>query len=141
MKKELDEQLVKDFPKIFKNRYGDMQETAMCWGFMCDDGWYWLIRELCTLLQWDVDRNNGPQIVASQVKEKFGALRFYTNGETERQSGMIDLAQSMSANICELCGSTRYVEQNKKGWVKTLCTWCRESESKQENGKAQESKT
>ena len=72
MREELDAALVTKFPKIFANRYGDLRETAMVWGFSCDDGWYWLIEELCAALQWDTDKNKHPQIVATQVKEKFG---------------------------------------------------------------------
>jgi len=55
MKKELDEQLVKKYPKIFVNRRGDMRETAMCWGFECLDGWYDIIDNLCRVIQNHVD--------------------------------------------------------------------------------------
>jgi len=37
MKQELDELLCKKYPKIFKDRYADMQTTAMCWGFEHDE--------------------------------------------------------------------------------------------------------
>lgn len=50
MRQELDEKLCAEFPLIFKNRHGDMRETAMCWGFACGDGWYPLIRCLCLQL-------------------------------------------------------------------------------------------
>jgi len=129
MRQELDEKLVAEFPKIFKNRFGDLRETAMCWGFSCADGWYWLIHNLCASLQWDIDHNKQPQIVATQVKEKFGGLRFYTETETERQGAMISLASSMSEEICEICGSTKSVEQTKGGWVKTLCPKCMKAEA------------
>ena len=57
--------LRKKYPKILK-----------C-GLDCSDGWIWLIGNLCSQLQWDADKNNCPQIVATQIKEKFGSLRFY----------------------------------------------------------------
>jgi len=50
MKEELDAKLVAKYPLIFKNRYGDMRETAMCWGFSCGDGWYNIIDTLCGLM-------------------------------------------------------------------------------------------
>lgn len=53
MKKELDEALCKKYPLIFKDRHGDMKETAMCWGFDCGDGWYGLIDHLCQVLMYD----------------------------------------------------------------------------------------
>jgi len=86
MRKELDEKLCAKYPKIFANRNGDKRKTLMCWGFSCGDGWYWLLDRLCSNLQWDTDKNNRdekyPQIVAMQVKEKFGGLRFYVESAT-----------------------------------------------------------
>uniref|UniRef100_A0A6M3Y1S3 Uncharacterized protein n=1 Tax=viral metagenome TaxID=1070528 RepID=A0A6M3Y1S3_9ZZZZ len=117
---KLDKKLCKKYPKIFAQRHRDMKETAMCWGFECSNGWYWLINMLCSRLQWDIDHNNYPQIEATQVKEKFGTLRFYTNGANDTQEGMISLAEFMSGYICEKCGTTEGVTQTS-GWVITLC--------------------
>lgn len=50
MREELDAKLVAKYPQIFKNRFGDMRETAMCWGFECGDGWYSIIDTLCGLM-------------------------------------------------------------------------------------------
>jgi hypothetical protein len=60
-----------------------------------------------------------PYITASQVKEKFGGLRFYTNGYTDEVSGMIRMAESMSYRTCEVCGSPG--RSNNYGWISTLC--------------------
>jgi hypothetical protein len=57
MKNELDQQLCEKFPKLFKNRYGDMTTTAMCWGFECGDGWYEIINSLCSNIQHYIDQN------------------------------------------------------------------------------------
>lgn len=119
----LDQKLITKYPKIFADRYGDLRTTAMCWGFSCDDGWYWLIDELCSLLQWDIDHNRQPQIVASQVKEKYGRLCFYTHSATERQQGMISTIEYLSTVVCELCGRNG-ATQTDNGWVKTLCAVC-----------------
>ena len=40
MKKELDEKLCADYPLIFQDRNKPMNQTAMCWGFSCGDGWH-----------------------------------------------------------------------------------------------------
>ena len=82
MKKELDNYLVEKYPKIFVNRYGDMKNTAMCWGFEHGDGWFWVLDQLCDSIQSYIDTNNGwrkddekiPQVIATQVKEKVGTL-------------------------------------------------------------------
>ena len=60
-----------------------------------------------------------PYITASQVKEKFGGLRFYTNGYDGEVSGMIRMAESMSYRTCEVCGSPG--RSNNYGWISTLC--------------------
>ena len=189
MKQELDEKLCAKYPKIFVNRHGDMRTTAMCWGFSCGDGWYWLIDELCSNLQWNTDNNNKdyviknkllrklipflynkvqripgkynlkrkkqinpliilrsfllgiihdwrtsrefiyvesnryPQIVASQVKEKFGGLRFYVEGASDKQYAVISWAESLSYGICENCGSTKDIGQTQH-WITTICKDC-----------------
>ena len=99
----------------------------MCWGFACDDGWYWLIDNLCSKLQWDTDKNNRdgeyPQVVATQVKEKFGGLRFYVQSATREQYAVISFAESLSYEICEECGSTKNLGRTI-GWIKVLCQDC-----------------
>lgn len=123
MRKELDEKLVEKYPKIFVDRHEDKMKTLMCWGFTCGDGWYWLIDQLCSSLQWGTDMNGDPQVVAVQVKEKFGMLNFYVKEATPRQRGMITLAQSMSAHMCESCGTTEKMGRTT-GWIRNICEDC-----------------
>jgi hypothetical protein len=60
-----------------------------------------------------------PQVVASQVKEKFGTLRFYYYGGDDVVSGIERMAESMSAVMCEECGSPG--KPRSGGWIQTLC--------------------
>ena len=55
MSPELDKKLCEKYPKIFSLRYGDMKDTAMCWGFEHDDGWYNIIDRLCANIQSHID--------------------------------------------------------------------------------------
>jgi hypothetical protein len=141
MRKELDEQLCKKYPLIFKNRHGDMKETLMCWGFECGDGWYQILDSLCANIQshidWakkrrDYEVEKGvqgepgmprtpvvEQVVAIQVKEKFGGLRFYYEGGDEQIHGMVRMAESWAANTCETCGAPGKMRNG--GWIRTLC--------------------
>ncbi len=127
MSPELDKQLCEKYPKIFKNRNGDPKSTAMCWGIECGDGWYDLIDNLCRNLQWNTDKNNYvtdgieryPQVVASQVKEKFGGLCFYVESATDAQYAVIEFVESMSYRVCDVCGAKG--KRNKSGWIKTRC--------------------
>ena len=130
MKSELDTLLCEKYPKIFVDRHGDPKQTLMCWGFECGDGWYNIISQLCANIQHHVDwaqeqkekygRGEGcSQVVAVQIKEKFGTLRFYTNGGNEQIYGMIRMAESMSAVTCEQCGSPG--KSRGRAWIYTAC--------------------
>ena len=99
MRDELDNALCVKYPKIFAQRNMDMTETCMCWGFCCGDGWYQILDSLCGQIQHHIDwkqeqkekygRGDGcKQVVAVQVKEKFGGLRFYYNGGDDVIDGM-----------------------------------------------------
>jgi hypothetical protein len=60
-----------------------------------------------------------PQVVAIQVKEKFGTLRFYYSGGDDVVSGIERMAESMSAVTCETCGAPGVTRSG--GWIQTLC--------------------
>ena len=65
------------------------------------------------------------QVVACQVKEKFGGLRFYYDGGDEVTSAMIQFAESLSNRICEVCGKFNHiVGKNQRGWIRTTCPGC-----------------
>ena len=62
------------------------------------------------------------QVVATQVKEKFGTLRFYYHGGDDYIRGLEVMAESMSAIICEECGSPgERRSTQKKRWMRVLC--------------------
>jgi hypothetical protein len=68
-----------------------------------------------------------PQVIATQVKEKFGTLRFYYYGGDDYIRGLESMAASMSAVTCEECGNPgRLLTQ---GWHRTLC----ETHAKEQN--------
>jgi hypothetical protein len=184
MNRNLDNYLVEKYPKIFINRHADMRETAMCWGFDHNDGWFWILDNLCESIQNYIDSNSIkkrtknkfirnliswlirtsykrgynkpkivqkllnfrgkyfykfsdfldkkyekieietiPQVVADQVKEKFGTLNFYYHGGDDYIHGMVWLAEHMSSNTCEFCGSTKDVGSTV-GWIYTICKSC-----------------
>jgi hypothetical protein len=174
MNKELDEKLCKEFPSIFRNRHGDKTQTCMHWGFECGDGWYNIIRGLCLSLTYSyttskdlrLDGKVLPEgmdykhpefnsyfwryegvgdVVAEQVKEKFGTLRFYySHGfkpDEEKMAelypntakviseerwryteGVVRMAEAMSGITCEMTGLPGELHSTggRGGWVKTL---------------------
>lgn len=118
MRKELDDRLCREFPTLFKDRHADMRATCMCWGFACGDGWFNLIHQLCK----DIVAI-APDTVATQVKEKFGGLRFYIFSAPEEVHDLIGRARVASLKICEQCGQPG--KPNEQGWIRTLCDECR----------------
>ena len=131
MKQELDKLLCEKYPKMLVNRNKPMTETCMCWGFECGDGWFQILDSLMGNIQHHIDWNNKnfekgykqykqvPQVTLDQVKEKFGTLRFYYTGGDDVISGMVRMAESMSAVTCEQCGNPGTT--GGQGWITTLC--------------------
>lgn len=68
-----------------------------------------------------------PQVVAEQVKEKFGGLRFYYRGGDQYIHGLAAMAESMSYVTCEQCGNPG--KSNNDGWISTLCADHRSSKN------------
>lgn len=122
MKEKLENKILEKYPELFKE-----EETGMTvlWGIECNDGWYDLIDNLCKDIIMYCNSHNCPVPVVTQVKEKFGGLRFYTNGTVWEIDKMIEDAEKESYKICEECGSKQNVEMRKlHGWLTTLCDEC-----------------
>jgi len=60
-----------------------------------------------------------PQVVVTQVKEKFGTLRFYYEAGDDIIDGMVRMAEGMSSCTCEECGKPGKTVGG--GWIRTLC--------------------
>jgi hypothetical protein len=169
---DMQERLYKKYPKIFRQKDLSMQQTCMCWGIECGEGWENLLDALCSSIQYHIDNSrsnrarylinlravkralkNGtlnelannvfrydsdrkekflndplnfydpieviPQLEATQVKEKFGTLRFYSMGGDEYCFGAISMAEYMSGITCEICGDKGRIVGG--GWVKCRC--------------------
>lgn len=127
MDKELDDELVRKYPKIFADRHKPPQATAMCWGFECGNGWYHIIDDMCDKIQKHIDSLGDPnkQVVATQVKEKFGGLRFYYRGGDDVTDKIVEDAESLSYLTCEDCGTQEDIGRTT-GYIRTLCRECAE---------------
>jgi ribosomal protein S27E len=161
MNRHYDNYLIKKYAPLYRDRYGDLRSTAMCWGFECGDGWFNLIDTLSFLLcsEWLAAKDNYERMkdregkpewdakfipdsriitadiieeyrkkmqeaydktpIATQVKEKYGTLRFYAANTTDIQNAYIDFAESMSAVTCEVCGAKG--KRSHYGWITTRC--------------------
>lgn len=120
MKPELEKILYDSYPQIFQDRNKSPLETSMCWGIDCGDGWFDLLDSLCSQITYHLERHpDTPPVVAFQVKEKWGGLRFYVNGGDQTTDNWISFAEHMSYRICEVCGSPGTT--NRSGWITTRC--------------------
>ncbi len=119
MKAELNLKLQQNHPTIFRDMSGDIRKTCMTFGCECRDGWYNLIDGLCSKIL-EVDS----EVIAVQVKEKFGGLRFYIGGVkrevSEKIYSIIDEYEELSYKICEICGKVGKLN-NEGYWLKTRC--------------------
>jgi hypothetical protein len=131
MTKELEQKLKDKYPKILQKI--DQIE--------CRDGWYDLLDMLMGKLKFDIEQNGFPSIVACQIKEKFGTLRFYFDREEKTaeeldkwaiagyhnlckyQNGLITFAEILSGRICQYCGTNQNIGMTR-GWITFCCEDC-----------------
>jgi len=136
--KEFDKKMCEEFPEIFQDRRKPMSETCMCWGFAVGKGWYPLLYKFCSQLQ-AIFKLTGIFIIADQVKEKLGGLRFYKHSASENikidnsdikiWTSIIDelhyKAQNDSYRVCADCGKfMRHKQIHLDGWIYAQCSVC-----------------
>jgi hypothetical protein len=98
--------------KDFKKHYKDCLPVG--------EGW----RPLLTKLVEDIIKI-APETEITQIKEKFGTLRFYCAGDGgDEIYKLIERAEQESAKTCEHCGTKDSVT-TEGGWLLTLCNKCR----------------
>lgn len=81
MKQELDKLLCEKYPKMMVNRHKNMQETCMCWGFECGDGWFNILNQLMGNIQHHIDWKE---------KQRAGAVK-YNEMATQAKAGNFEL--------------------------------------------------
>lgn len=84
----------------------------------CGPGWYPILTRIEQRLN-ELD----PDYEVHQIKEKFGTLCFYWEGDIPNGDAIVDEAETESRRTCELCGSPGHL-RSKAGWLKTLCNAC-----------------
>lgn len=95
--------------------YSKKPKITSCDFFDVQVGWYPLIKNLINELI-----NLGWDKQVTQVKEKFGGLRFYINGGSDEMYNKITEAEKLSHETCELCGKKGEL-RTKIRWFTTLC--------------------
>ena len=120
MREELQNRLFNSWPEIFRDVGRPPTESLMAFGIDTDDGWFVLLDVLCRVLTEHAETLGQFPAAAAQIKEKFGGLRYYTNGGDDRWShGAIQFADYASYRICEVSGMPGRIAK-RYGWYKTL---------------------
>lgn len=108
------DKLYKDYPLLFT------KQTS----FYLPEGWVDLVRGLCDVISHHIEyaypKEIGEQIYVSQIKEKFGTLRFYMAHDDDFISGAVTMAEMQSYQLCQKCGK-KGTHRNLGGWISTLC--------------------
>jgi hypothetical protein len=116
------------YPLLYADRNKPMQQTCMCWGLEVGEGWLPMIDELSAKLEEEIKQyikeNPGLDYYprASQVKEKFGGLRFYMMTSTDKMEEIISEYEAKSETICESCGKPGDIKGG--GWLVCNCDEC-----------------
>jgi len=140
----MDEQNYENLAK----RHPDLFQKAGLEYFSIGNGWIGIVDTLCGFISYDVNQaryklkyameHQGekyamtiPEAEANlakaledlptiqDVKEKFGGLRFYVSGASDKVYNYIEFAEALSHRTCEECGAPG--ERRSGGWIKTLC--------------------
>jgi hypothetical protein len=110
---DIEERLRKRFPELLHSLHLD-----------CGDGWAWLIYRALEWIERELKElgEDYDSFHCSQIKEKFGELRIYMYGITDKISEICETAQEISKIICEECGRPGKIRPDK--WVVTRCDNC-----------------
>jgi hypothetical protein len=142
-RKQFHTALKKEFPILWRAPENNTQELDDYAKPTCDIGWQKVIWETSQKLSELIEqikeifpREQLP--IAVQVKEKFGLLRFYVDGNfanfpedfTKKFHSIVTDAENESAITCEICAQEGFIKniitnhKNKFTLVKTLCKNC-----------------
>ena len=151
MKKENNERLVELYPEMFTFQVRDYKHNPfekvynkVLWklhkhikftrrfdyfgqvnpykySFDVGDGWYQILFDLIKGIN-ENDKKKGDWITKlTQCKEKFGGLRFYVTGTSDKNWKLIHKAEEKSLAVCEETGSEVEVGTWNDGWIRTIC--------------------
>jgi len=130
MNKEKQDELYRKYPVILAGC--GKAGSPMLWGIAVGDGWVDLLDDTLGLIQrrMKIARyaeeivGKTPPLVAEQIKEKFGSLRFYYRGGDTYTHGVIAAAEVHSYRTCEECGEKGKMRNHN--YMSVRCDSCDE---------------
>lgn len=124
MNTENTERIINECPSLFASMHtGDGDHFyPINFGFECGDGWADILVELCQKINAHLKtlpKEEAESFVVTQVKEKYGTLRFYVSYYNDVIEEFIVEAEKKSAQVCEQCGKTGSIRGH--AWLYTAC--------------------
>ena len=113
--------LIEAHPRLFQGPPG---RPGAAQGYPnCEEGWRDLLERCCAGIEAALAEGGALRVL--QIKEKFGALRFYWSGDMPNAARAkveeaIALAVARSACTCEICGAEGRL-YTRDGWLATAC--------------------
>lgn len=121
-----EEEIILKYPELFGTPPFDPKETLICFGLETPETWYPILDKLFSEISKIIKEQNITFFRICQVKEKFGELRIYADGETPEIEKLIEEAEKEVSTVCSYCGSNEAVNKCIKGWYQTICPSCEE---------------
>ena len=126
---ELNKEMIDSFPFLLPHNrwthkavenfdYSYNELFGMCKGWLIAFGY----EMCCELKEALIKANFLDNYVITDIKEKYGTLRWYDNGCTEEMLEIISKYSSISAKVCQCCGAPATYET--KGWIGYYCERC-----------------
>lgn len=104
------------------------KEPVSMFGFECGNGWYKILENLIDHIDRYIHhkyKRQGTEFYfkITQIKEKFGGLRFYYDGGDDAIFELVRYVENQSYHTCEFCGTNQEIMRSQ-GWVITACKPC-----------------
>jgi hypothetical protein len=108
---------IAEFPRLFHRAPPQIPGWVM-------PGWRPLLRRLLLTIDSCLTDAQAKKFTVVQVKEKFGALRFYFDAPARirpQLNELVNKASKESETTCLRCGSPAVLVTDNDGWVSALC--------------------
>ncbi len=123
MTEETASDIILRYPDIFGKPPFDPMKTLVCFGFEVSKFWIPILSEGFKEINQIVQDQKIKDFRITQVKEKFGSLRIYSNFYTDEIDAVIDKMEDKVSTICEKCGSPEG-KFRQDGWLRVECDSC-----------------
>lgn len=127
MKQQLCTKLAKEYPWLLNTIFTNNKIPLKHFYLGIGDGWYPLLVYICKVIAEEIkkhpemDTEDYPFIV-TDIKEKWGGLRFYISHGSDVIYDAICVAEKQSVKKCEVCGASGTTKSHR-GWYLTRCWW------------------